>query len=96
MAYLGYCVLCNHLKAEIKRRWLIDYFIEHMEKSHSGQPYDFVIVQITAKDYQDYLKHKDNPKFWQGWNNKAKVKAESIPFFVKSAGRMSLFLKRLA
>lgn len=82
MAYMGYCILCNHMNANVDYWCLYEYFLEHTAESHSGQRDRFVIIRITPQEYMDYLENKDNPNFWKAWNNKAKVKAENIPFFV--------------
>lgn len=82
MAYMGYCMLCNHLKALTAYWELYSYFLNHTLESHRGQPDRFTIVRITLQDYRDYLEHRENPNFWRAWNNKAKVKPESIPLFV--------------
>jgi len=70
------------MKASVSYWSLYEYFLEHTDKSHSRQPDRFVIVRITAQEYMDYLENKNNPNFWKAWNNKAKVKPESIPVFV--------------
>lgn len=80
------------MNASVDYYCLLEYFLQHTAKSHSGEHDRFVITRIRPEEYQDYLKHKDNPNFWKAWNNKAKVKPENIPFFVKVAGRLSLLL----
>lgn len=92
MAYMGYCILCNHMKADVSYYCLLEYFLDHTAKSHSGQLDSFVIMRIRAEEYQDFLKHKDNPNFWKAWNNKAKVKPENIPFFVRVSGENEPFV----
>ena len=70
--YLGYCISCNHLHSTVDSEYINDYFIKHSDKSHKGQR-RYTIIPITQQEYRDYLAHRDNPKFWEAWNNKAKL-----------------------
>lgn len=79
------------MNAEVNYWWLYDYLVAHTAKSHRGHDDRFMITRITAQEYRDFLKNRDNPNFWKAWNNKAKIKAKSIPFFVKVSGENEPF-----
>jgi len=56
---------------------------KHCKKSHKGKE-RLLILGISAKDYQDYLRDKDTPAFWSAWNNlkKPEIIAKIYPFLV--------------
>jgi len=92
MAYMGYCLLCHHLHADVQKRHLEEFFIDHSAEAHKDMVCRFVIVRISAEAYKRFLENRDNPKFWEAWRN-IKKKPKFSPFLCKGSGEISLFCK---
>lgn len=71
MAYMGYCTKYHHLHASTSYTSLYQYFLDHNDK-HEALP-KFHIGRISAKEYQDWLRDKDNPAFWEAWRDVKKM-----------------------
>jgi len=65
MAYMVRCRYCNHYFFGVSLRHLEDAMIDHMSDKHSDCAVVFGVVTISARDFQDYLKSKDNQRFWE-------------------------------
>jgi len=80
LAFMGYCEKCHHLHAVVDYIWLLAYFIDHNIKCHGGSG-SYFITRISAKEFQTWLKNKDNPAFWKAWRDSKKqvhLKARAV------------------
>ena len=72
MAYMGFCESCFHLYADVTRNDVRTILLKHSIKCHSDIDERIIIVHISPKEFQDYLRNKNNPKFWEAWRNSKK------------------------
>ena len=76
MFYMGYCVLCNFLDADLKRDVLFDFLLEHQLKKHPDQKYRYgetIIIFRVFLPYKAWLLARRNPEFWKAWRNRKKT-----------------------
>lgn len=80
MAYVVRCRYCNHYFFGVVRRWLEETMIEHICDNHPNEDVVYSIVRVSDELYGDYLKNRDNPRFWQAL--RLCRKQSKIPLFV--------------
>ena len=61
MPYMAICRLCNFHQFGDRETIEEDTDLHGMEKHGVSAT---IVVHITEEEYQEYLNHKDSPRFW--------------------------------
>jgi len=76
MFYMGFCVLCNLLDADLNKDVLFDSLLEHQLEKHPEHRHmeeETIIVFRVFLPYKTWLLARRNPEFWKAWRNRKKT-----------------------
>jgi len=75
MFYMGFCVLCNYLDADLNRDVLFDSLLEHQLKKHPEHQHVYretIIIFKVFLPYKTWLLARRSAEFWKAWRNRKK------------------------
>jgi len=76
MFYMGYCILCNYLDADLNKDVLFDSLLEHQLKKHPEHQHVYretIIVFRVFLPFKSWLLARRSPEFWKAWRNRKKT-----------------------